>query len=78
MSPTEPDLDRPIHGATNIAREAGLFTKDGAPDKDALYYKVRAGLLKGIIHKNGRGLTSTRRQLQQIGTQSILIAKPAE
>jgi hypothetical protein len=70
------DLDAPIFGAPNIAAAAGLFTETGDPDLDRLYYKKRAGLLSGIVHKNGRELVSTRRQLQRLGT--ITVVSPPE
>jgi len=66
------DLDAPIFGASNIAAAAGLFTEAGEPDQHKLYYKKRAGLLSGIVHKNGRELVSTRRQLQRLGTITVV------
>ena len=72
------DLDTPIYGAVNIARKAGMFTKKGKPDVNKLYYKHEQGLLDGIVHKNGRELVSTPRQLQRIGTISVELPEKSE
>ncbi len=66
-------LDDPIFGAENIARAANLFTKKGRPDKNKLYYKFAQGLLAGIVHKNGRELVSTQRQLQRLGSTTVAV-----
>ena len=66
-------LDRPIVGAANIARAANLFTKKGAPDADKIYYKHERGLLDGIVHKNGRELISSLRQIQKLATTTIAV-----
>ncbi len=76
QAPT-PDLDDPIFGAVNIARAANLFTKKGEPDVNKLYYKHEQGLLAGIVYKNGRELVSTQRQLQRLGSTTV-IAKPTK
>jgi hypothetical protein len=67
------DLDRPIVGAVNIARAAGLFTKKGALAVDKIYYKFEQGLLDGIVHKNGRELVSSLRQIQRLATTTVAI-----
>jgi hypothetical protein len=71
MSKQPPDLDAPIFGAEEIARAARMFTRDGKPSADKVYYKVAKGLLDGVVHRNGRELVTTRRQLQRIGTISV-------
>ena len=70
---TTPDLDDPIFGAENIARAAKMFTKNGKPDRNKIYYKHERGLLAGIVHQNGRELVSTRRQLQRLGVGSVTL-----
>ena len=66
---TNPDL--PIFGAENIARMAGLFREDGEPDTDKIYNGLCAGYFAGLIHKNGRILVTTLRQIQQIGQRDV-------
>ncbi len=70
--PEQSDLDAPIFGAVNIARAANLFTKQGKPDVSKLYYKHEQGLLAGIVYKNGRELVSTQRQLQRLGSTTVV------
>jgi hypothetical protein len=64
-------LDEPIFGGERIARAAGILRDDGEPDLDKFYYKQRAGLLAGVVHRSGRELVSTLRQLQTLGTRSV-------
>jgi len=70
------DLDAPIIGAEAIARAAGwLFKKGkrkGKPNTDKVYYKHEQGLLKDIVHKNGRELISSSRQIQRLATMTIV------
>ncbi len=51
------DLDRPIWGAENIAKEIGRSTRN-------VYYMVDRGLLP--VSKVGRVLVTTRRRLQGV------------
>lgn len=75
MSKQEVDLDALIVGAAAIASAAGWRIKKGKrkgkPNTDKVYYKHEQGLLKGVVHQNGRDLISSLRQIQQLATTTI-------
>jgi hypothetical protein len=73
------DLDAPLVGAEKIAAAAGWFIargkRKGKPNTAKVYYKHEVGLLSGIVHKNGRDLISSLRQIQSLATRNIPVQK---
>ena len=65
MSSTETDdLDTPIFGAFNIAKEANLRDKDGKISARKAYNAAEKGYLP--VRRFGRLLVSSKRQLRSI------------
>lgn len=60
---SDENLDRPIWGAENIAREAGLVDDDGNVDVRKAFYLLEKGLLPGT--KVGRLWASTPRRIRR-------------
>lgn len=71
MSEQFDPADQLLFGAAAIARALNKYNKKKKPDVNWVYNKFEAGLLDGLVVKNGRGLISNLRQLRQIATQSI-------
>jgi hypothetical protein len=81
------DPDQILWGAEQIGRCAGIFLKnesgktvvdeggDPVVDEDAVYYKVRAGLLD--VGRNGRHLTSTVERIRNSALNTPLKAEEA-
>jgi hypothetical protein len=60
----ETELDRPLWGAEEIGREAGLIDGDGKVDIRKAFYLLEKGHLPGT--KIGRRWTSTPRRLRRL------------
>jgi len=58
------DLDRPIWGAEEIGREAGLIDENGIVDTRKAFYLLERGLLPAT--KVGRQWTSTPRRIRRV------------
>jgi hypothetical protein len=60
------DLDRPLRGAEEIGREAGILDEHGNVDLDKVYYGLANGYLPAS--KYGRLWVSTPRRIRSIFT----------
>jgi hypothetical protein len=54
-------MDRPIWGAMNIGRVAGITDRNGNVDRQQVYYAISRGYLD--VTKAGRQLVSTPRRI---------------
>jgi hypothetical protein len=66
MSDNHSDLDRPLYGAEEIGREAGIVDENGNVDLDKVYYYLANGYLSAS--KFGRQWLSTPRRIRSART----------